>query len=317
MDIRASIWLFLVVTICTLFTPQVCAFERKVTQEKHNQTFSYSWQDQQDKQQTFSFTYSNDQLFNHYRRFKAFNTQEYLDTIHIKVINTIKQFDSRKYTLTTNRKARSIEYKVESDDAELLKEVESRVEQAKQQARKSYLKKHFYADMIASWAKDAVRPDVPRFVKESYSYITPISQAIKDKFGPNARPKTVINFVISWLQAMPVEPLPDRFYKSGEQFKPPLKLVRQNYGDVDSKSVLAAALLKAIYPRLRIAIITTPHHSILGLNLPIRKGEKFIDINGLKYLLVETQGPTQQSLATVNDRSWSMINSKQYIVDVI
>ena len=293
------------------------AYERRVVQELDTQTFYYTWRDHTDKEHKFNFSYSNDVLFNHYRRFKAFNTQEYLDTIHLKVTNTLKQFDSRKYSVETERKERSIEYKIISKDKVLLKEIKDRVEITKQNARKSYLQKHYYADLKATWAIDAVRPDLPRFIKDSYNYIQPISQAIKGKFGNNVRPQTIINFVLSWLQAMPVSSLPDRFHHSGENYKPPLKLIRQNHGDVDSKTALAAALLKAVYPRLTVAIITTPRHSLIGLNLPVRKDEKYIDINGLKFLLGETSGTTQYPIAKVNQSTWNMLNSKQYIVDIL
>ena len=126
-----------------------------------------------------------------------------------------------------------------------------------------------------------------------------------------------LNFVLSWLQAMPVSSLPDRFQQSGENFKPPLKLVRQNHGDVDSKTVLAAAILKAVYPRLTLAIITTPNHSLLGFNLPIRKDDKFVDINGLKYLLAETTGTQQYPLAEISPRTWDTLKNKQYVVDIL
>jgi hypothetical protein len=293
------------------------AADRQVSQEKEQQTFYYSWRDYQGNEQKLNFTYSNDQLFNHYRRFKGFNDQEYLDKINVKVMNTIKEFDRRKYRLETTRKERSIEYKVFSDDKALLNEVETRVENAKQSARKSYLKKHYYADLEAIWATDAVRPDLPRFVKESYNYITPIREAVIAKFGNNVRPQTIINFILGWVQSMPASELPDRFHNSGENFKPPLKLIRQEYGDVDSKLVLTSAILKAIYPRLTIAMISTPKHALIGLNLPIRKEDKHIEINGLKYLVGEVSGPKQMPLAEVSSRSWGMLNSKQYIVDII
>ena len=314
--LKPSLLLAVILSLCALplFSH---SFERKVVQEKQQQTFYYTWFDDQNKEQKLSFSYSNDQLFNHYRRFKGFNAQEYLDKIDIKVRNTIREFDRRKYTLETQRKERSIEYKVYSDDKTLLKDVEARVEKAKQSARKSYLRKHHYADLEAIWAIDAVRPDLPRFVKNSYDYISPIREAILTKFGNNVRPKTLINFVLSWVQAMPTSELPDRFHNSGENFKPPLKLIRQQYGDVDSKLVLTSAILKAIYPRLTIAIITSPKHALIGLNLPIRKGDKHVEINGLKYLVGEVTGPKQYPIAEVSSSSWSMLKSKQYIVDII
>lgn len=315
---KLTLSVLLPIIFCLLTAPHLShAFERKVVQEKKQQTFYYTWHDYQNNEQKLSFTYSNDQLFNHYRRFKGFNAQEYLDKIDLKVRNTIKEFDRRKYTLETQRKERSIEYKVYSDDKALLDEVEKRVEKAKQSARKSYLRKHHYADLEATWAIDAVRPDLPRFVKNAYDYVSPIRQAIQDKFGNNVRPQTVINFILSWVQAMPTSELPDRFHNSGENFKPPLKLIRQKYGDVDSKLVLASAILKAIYPRLTIAMITSPNHAAIGLNLPTRKGDKYIEINGLKYLVGEVTGPNQYPIAKVNSRTWSMLQSKQYIVDII
>lgn len=298
------------------FTFSIGAFEHTVDYGTEKDTYNYQWQDHTQTEHQISFSLSSQLINNHFRRFKRYNSEEAINYIHREVLREASKFNPRELRLEFTKHFNYIDYQLTSSDKDKLMTAQQSIEKIKLSAHQDYLEKNYYIKFSAPWHKQAIKPDHLRFVKESFPDIKPIAHAIQSKY-PNARPQALINFVLSWIQSIPYADLEDRSTSSGVGFNPPLRLLSHNQGDCDSKTVLAASIIKTIYPRLNIALIYLPEHALIGFHLPIRKGEKYIDIEGLKYLLAEPVGPAKLPIAQVDDKSWQLITSGQYYYEVL
>ncbi len=278
--------------------------------------FEYQWHDHQDKPLTLSFSLDKTTVNSHFRRFKRFNQTEAFEYVHYQVLKSLAQFDPRQLMVTFDKQNGAINYQLSGSDQAILTEAQQILTSEKQAALARYLESQYYIQFSSPWQTNAIKPDHIRFINESIEDLEPIKAEIIKRYK-NTRPQTVINFILSWVQSIPYETLEDKTRTSGLGFNPPLKMLSHNQGDCDSKSVMAAALIKAIYPNLKIAFIVLPEHALIGIHLPVKKGEKFIDIDGLKYILAEPTGPNKMPISIIDDDSWRHIQSGQFSYELI
>lgn len=109
----------------------------------------------------------------------------------------------------------------------------------------------------------------------------------------------------SWVGALAdhVQKLPYGIPPNGFLF--PDEVLRFNYGDCDSKAVLAAALIERVDPDLDYAFIDLPQadHLLLGVVVEPRDGDHTVRAKGKTYVLVEISGPAVLPLGDVAPRS--------------
>ncbi|MEO1310196.1 MAG: transglutaminase domain-containing protein [Pseudomonadota bacterium] len=96
------------------------------------------------------------------------------------------------------------------------------------------------------------------------------------------RAERIVNFV----QRIPYR-IPD------DQFLPPQEVLRRNYGDCDSKSVLTAVLLRAAGIGDAVVFLTYRDHVNIGLDIKRRPGDLTIRAEGRTYVLAEPAGPAE------------------------
>ncbi|MFC2158492.1 hypothetical protein ACFLT9_11705 [Acidobacteriota bacterium] len=98
-------------------------------------------------------------------------------------------------------------------------------------------------------------------------------------------------------------------------FWPPLKVLGNNFGDCDSKSVTFASSWINIsgYP---ILLMKIPNHMFIGLAMPTHQ-ESGIRINGLRYTMCEVTGPDKFPPGMISNYSQMYIKSGRFTYELI
>ena len=127
--------------------------------------------------------------------------------------------------------------------------------------------------------------------------------------------RKVTDFVLSFVQSIPYSTLESRLTSSGAGFNPPAKLLWENQGDCDSKMTLTATILRALMPRIDMAMIYIDQHAFIGIAIPAEANEISIEYQGVNYLLAEPTGPALYKLGTLAPESELAINQERYVVE--
>ena len=160
------------------------------------------------------------------------------------------------------------------------------------------------------------KPDHLRFAKESAEPLKPVLDEIRKKM-PRANARGVAVFLLSWLQTIPYDTMESRAESNGAGFVPPLRLIANNKGDCDSKVTLMASIMKAMFPRLKIALIYIPGHALIGMNVSHLTEDEKLEIDGLDYTLAEPVGPGLLPFAQISEQSKRYISSGYYQVELL
>ena len=92
--------------------------------------------------------------------------------------------------------------------------------------------------------------------------------------------------VVAFVQSIPYGLIPTRLHgENTHGIFPPLILLREGYGDCDSKSILLATLLTQRHP---VLYLVGDSHVFIGLPGQPRTGEQYVEVEGQTWLLCET-----------------------------
>ncbi|MCR9206066.1 MAG: hypothetical protein NXH75_15895 [Halobacteriovoraceae bacterium] len=145
--------------------------------------------------------------------------------------------------------------------------------------------------------------DYEKIIEESRPLIRPLYLEflrIVKKYDLSKREK--VELIMRFLQDIPYG-IPPTNYKNryiGGLF-PPVELLKNKWGDCDSKSLLMATLLsfdKDYFNRL--AIILVPGHALLGIRMVPGPYEKCIRFGGFSYVYAEPVGLSRTPLGVTN-----------------
>jgi len=93
---------------------------------------------------------------------------------------------------------------------------------------------------------------------------------------------------------------------------PPPKALAEGQGDCASKSALIASILES-WPNLKLVGLEIPEHYLLAIHRLPRRGDVFIEHEGLPYIMIESAGPAWLSPGQVGDTTMSYLESgKQF-----
>jgi hypothetical protein len=149
-----------------------------------------------------------------------------------------------------------------------------------------------------SYREYAVEPDYGWIVQES---ITDLRDTAKQLQGiaaqltpPSAR--DLLRIVASFVQTIPYKipstwrelPDGDRLCRFG--IAVPIEVLFLKWGDCDSKSLLFASIL-ANFPGESVVFVRGDHHLFAGVRSAPRRGDHYVRIQGIPYVLVELTGP--------------------------
>lgn len=315
-------WLVAAITLAHSIANEALAKQTEFSKQIVNNQieYQYQWLDQQGKEQQFSFLLDKHKVYNDYRHFKAL-TPARLQMYSLKKLKqAAAQVNPREGRVAIKQTSTGVEFELSSTDEKWIEQQSQSLHALYEQSLSDYLHQEYYiefADFHQSGNNSlSYKPDHVRFAKESKDAVLPIARAIKEKM-PRANARRVANFLLSWLQSIPYNEITSRAQSNGSGYLPPLRVVENNMGDCDSKVTLMASILKAMFPRLRIAIIYVPKHALIGLNVSHLNTDERITIDGLDYTLAEPVGPGQIKFAEIAEQSKRYIYSGIYKVELL
>ena len=289
------------------------------TANEEQYVFNYEWLDQKDKKQTLSFALDRKGLNSSYRHFKALRPSllKMHGTRQLKL--AISKLDPKKGRVQLIPRHSNIDFKISSKDPEWASQTAFELQTVYEDTLNKVLKDNYYTEFPGFYNNSGARffrPDHRRFAEESLDSLTPVVEAIQAKM-PNAGARQVANYLLSWIQSIPYNTMESRIESNGAGFLPPLKVLDRNQGDCDSKVTLMAAIMKRMFPNLRMAIIYIPKHAVLGLNISHLQQDYRVTIDGLDYTIAEPVGPALMPLAEAADSSKRYLESGSYQYELL
>ena len=124
--------------------------------------------------------------------------------------------------------------------------------------------------------------------------------------------RRAINFTARWIQQIPYQDLSDRRKSSGASFSPPLRLLRENRGDCDSKAVLLAGLIRMLLPDIKLAMVYLPNHAVLAMQMTPAPGDMTVSIGGAPYVLIDATGPALLPVGEISPQYRPFTQSGNY-----
>ncbi|WP_199611103.1 hypothetical protein [Flocculibacter collagenilyticus] len=305
----------MLVSICTA---SACAEQLLFDKERGGTltSFKYSWIDTHGRTQNFNFSIDNKKINSKFRNFKNYKPYSATRHIHKALERTASKLNPREAKAEITRRMNTIEISVTSKSEELQQSTMEALQVAREQALTDFLKKNYYIRFETPLGEAGVKPDHVRFATESKDDLQPLTKELVKKF-PSITTKGLVEYILGFIQTIPYSKLDSRIETSGAGFSPPLKLLSDNLGDCDSKSVLMASLMKNAFPQLSVAIIYIPNHALLGLQLPHVKGDDTVVIEGSEYLLVEPTGPATLPYGKVAEQSKMYLDSGQFSYELL
>lgn len=303
-----------VLCFCYLLSGQLDAkqlhFSKQATDNQY--LFTYQWLDHQSQTQSMHFTLTKDALFERFRllkRYKSEFAQKYIFRATKKALQNDPLQGAHAFFQQKNGK---MSIQVKGQDEEKVALAYQKVKKIEQQQAEKYLKDNYFQHFITHDQQAGITVNHIDIANNSVADFKPIKAIVLEKVSiKNIR--QVTNYILAFVQNIPYSTLSSRINSSGSGFNPPAKLIWENQGDCDSKMTLTATLLRALMPRIEMAMIYIDQHAFIGIAIPKQAGEMTIQHEGVEYVLAEPTGPALYPLGTLAPESELAINQGRYV----
>ena len=279
--------------------------------------FSYEWLDQQRNEQTLEFALNQQDLAALPTTQKNYQSAIAQRHVVVSLFKHAKTYDPRDVRIDIRPTKGNIAIQVSTRFPEKLKMYEQQMREQEKSAFQQYLYKNYYEQYKTKLNEKAIKPDHLRYITESTRALIPLSQAIYEKLNASSDARKYINLLLAWLQSIPYSTLTDRVSTNGAGFLPPISLLNQNKGDCDSKTVLAAAIIRAFLPRVPMRIIFLRNHALLAVSLNVGANDHSIILDDIPFVLMEPTGPAKMMLGEIGKNSKTAIDQSEYTSQVV
>ncbi len=276
----------------------------------------YKWTDSHDKPQQAKLAFDRKLLNSSFRKFKRYKPHIALRHIEVNLAKSLPTLSERGAQISYKKFHDGIQIFVKGANPEQASRVKHAALLAKNEAESDYLKSAYYIKYQDSFGHSSVKPDHLQFANSSLLMLTPVAQYIF-VHHKNLPTREIVNYLLSWLQSIPYSNLEDRRTTHGAGFSPPNRLLLENQGDCDSKSVLFSAALRTLFPRVGIAIILVPKHALVGVQLPYQQKDDYVKIDGNYFVLAEPTGPALLPLAKITPDSKKHIDAGSFTYELL
>lgn len=154
-----------------------------------------------------------------------------------------------------------------------------------------------------------VRPDYAALARGQAELLRPMARAIAAAAGSDDT-RQQIALALALMQEIPYDELRTRGATDGTGFAVPAELLQVNRGDCDSKATALAALMRTLAPDTATAIVLLPGHAVLAADLPARPGDRTLQLDGERFVLLEPAGPARIPLGQVADTSRRLLDQQ-------
>lgn len=300
----------------SVYAPSSLAEQIKYSREKVEQgyRFSYLWRDSAAQNQQISFVLNNQTLFDQFRHFRAFKNNVAQGYIHKHIMKAWQREPIDGAQINLIKRSGAYQLAINASSQALMQQAQLKLKKLERKATKAYFEKHYYHSFTTHDGVSAIKPDHVRIANETVESLKVLKPLILETVSiQNVR--MVTNYVLSFSQAIPYSPLESRVSSSGAGFNPPNKLLWENQGDCDSKVTLTAALLRALMPRIKMALVFIDGHALIGIEVMPQAGETTVNWQGTTYVLAEPTGPATYPLGQVAPDSLLAISSGRYTLE--
>ena len=295
---------------------QANAKQISFSKQEHNENyqFNYRWLDHQDKERHIAFQLPKDVLFNRFRDFKAYKPNVANLYINKNILKAWRKDPLPQSQLTLIKKQGLYELQLTAVNNEVLMAAQKKLVLLEQEARKNYLDKHHYHQFITYDGRFGLKPDHNKIAQLSIKDFKPIKPLILEQVDiKNIRYAT--NYILSFSQSIPYSALASRVTSSGAGFNPPNKLIWENQGDCDSKVTLTATILRALMPRVKIALVFINNHALIAIETIVEGDDVTITHNKTNYILADPTGPAIMPLGKLSVDSEQAILNGLYSIE--
>lgn len=141
-------------------------------------------------------------------------------------------------------------------------------------------------------------PDGDWIVENSREDLTPLAQSLYDAAAKKGRrdPRGFLGVAASFVQGLEYRiPPDDRNAPDGSRLVTcgvtmPLETLQNGWGDCDTKCFLLASVLSNV-DGLPAVFLEGEHHMFIGVACPPRPGDRYVTVQGIDFVLVETTTP--------------------------
>jgi len=282
--------------------------------QKDNYTFNYQWLDHENLPQSMSFTLTKFALFERFRMLRPYQSEFAQKTIMRTVRKKLRETPlkgAQAYFLQQDGRM-VVQVKGQEDVNVAL--AYQKIKEIEQEANTQYLKKNYYQLFSTHDEQSGIKINHASIANDSVADLKILKPIILETVSiKNIR--KVTNYVLSFVQSIPYSTLESRITSSGAGFNPPAKLLWENQGDCDSKMALTATILRALMPRIDMAMIYIDKHAFIGIAIPGNAGEMTIEHQGVNYLLAEPTGPALYKLGQLAPESELAVNQGAYVAE--
>jgi len=276
--------------------------------------FSYRWLDHQSQSQDISFSLSKSALFERFRMLKSYKSEFAQKSILRAIRKQLQQQPLKGAQVFFQQRNGKISIEVKGLDEKDVALAYQKIKVLEQQATDKYFKNNYYQLFTNHDEQTGVKVNHIDVANNSVADFKSLKNIILAKVSiKNIR--KVSNYVLGFVQSIPYSTLESRISSSGAGFNPPAKLIWENQGDCDSKMALTATLLRALMPRIDMAMFYIEQHAFIGIAIPVQAGEMMVEHQGVKYVLAEPTGPALYPLGTLAPESELAINQGRYVVE--
>jgi hypothetical protein len=288
------------------------SFTKKAQQD--NYIFSYQWLDHSKVRQSISFNLTKPALFERFRMLKPYQGDFAQKSILRAIKKQLRQQPLPDVNVIFQQQHGKTVIQVTGIDDKKVAAGYQKIKEIELEVTKQYFKKNYYQHFTTHEQQMGIKVNHVDIAEKSISDFKVLKPIVLEKVSiENIR--KVTNFVLSFVQSIPYSSLESRITSSGAGFNPPAKLLWENQGDCDSKMTLTATILRALMPRIAMAMIYIDQHAFIGIAIPAKGNEVSIKYNNVNYLLAEPTGPALYPLGTLAPESELAINQDRYVVE--
>ncbi len=307
--------------ICLLISSSFIAFTVQAEQISFNKKlideqylFDYQWRDHNNALQSITFSLPQRDIFQRYRGFAVYQAKLAREYVNNELRRHFKKNPVSGVVLSFEEENGYFQVNIKSQKQELIEQVSAKITALEEEFNQSYLTKNHYHQFTTPDQNRAIKPDHGKIASESVIDFKSLKTTILEKSSVRNIRK-VTNYVLAFIQSIPYSTLESRVTSSGAGFSPPLKLLWENQGDCDSKVTLIAAILRALMPRIKMALIYIDNHAFIGINADPIDSDVTVVFNGITYVLAEPTGPALMRLGELAPESELAIHRGHYSLE--
>ena len=280
-------------------------------------TYEYHWHDHSNTLRKVMFSIDSNELQ------KLPQSQaHYLPNLVRQYIKTdltryAKTIDPRQARVTIQEQNNGLSVGVRSDDPSQVEALHKMFKEKENTAFLNYLQDNYFEQFKSPNGPMAVKTNHIRYINEYKALFMPIARAFYAALGNAGSPRDFVNLVISWTQSIPYSELSGRGESNGAGFLPPTSLMDANIGDCDSKSVLAATIIKNFLPSAELHLVILPKHALLAISTSPRESDIKVQGKYREVVLFEPTGPAPLALGELAPTSLQYIQGQKYTLQVI